>query len=109
LKEGTDWLNAGGDVLVYDGSNLSRGRRDRLEAQAQTDIPGAQIMWMELICTSSDLITNNIRLTKLNNPDYKDYDPETAMADYLKRIEYCESMYQPLDSTFDSAKAFIKV
>jgi hypothetical protein len=66
-------------------------------------------MWMEMICDNAELITNNIRLTKLNNPDYKHLSPEDAMTDYLKRIEYCESMYQPLDSSFDNGRAFIKV
>ena len=41
------------------------------------------------------LLESNIRL-KLSGPDYKDQDPEKALADFRKRIEIYEKNYVPL-------------
>ena len=41
------------------------------------------------------MLESNIRL-KLSGPDYKDQDPEKALADFRKRIEIYEKNYVPL-------------
>lgn len=35
-------------------------------------------MFSELICDDDSIINKNIRLTKINSPDYENIDPEEA-------------------------------
>lgn len=53
------------------------------------------------------MIQNNIRLTKLNNPDYVTMNPEDATRDFLGRIKMYEEVYQKID--LDENLSFIKL
>ena len=41
----------------------------------------------------------NIRKVKLSTPDYRDTDPEEAVADFKKRRENYLKVYEPVDET----------
>jgi hypothetical protein len=45
------------------------------------------------------LLEENIRKVKLSTPDYRDMDPEAAMADFKHRRENYMTVYEPLDES----------
>lgn len=53
------------------------------------------------------MIANNIRLTKLNNPDYATMNPDDATKDFLGRIKMYEAVYEPI--TAEENLSFIKM
>jgi 6-phosphofructo-2-kinase/fructose-2,6-biphosphatase 2 len=81
-------------VAIYDATNSTVERRliirDRC-AQA-----GVSVMFIESICTTSDLIMANIREVKLSSPDYLNCEPEKAAADFMARIKHYEDAYETL-------------
>jgi 6-phosphofructo-2-kinase len=42
-------------------------------------------------------LEENIRKVKLSTPDYRDMDPEQAVADFRQRRELYMSVYEPVD------------
>jgi len=57
---------------------------------------GCKRMFLESICDDDDLLEENIRKVKLSTPDYRDMEPEKAMADFKQRREQYMSVYQPV-------------
>jgi len=43
-------------------------------------------MWVESICNDESIIENNIKLTKLSSPDYKQTDPETVFIFCMRMV-----------------------
>lgn len=43
------------------------------------------------------LLEENIRKVKLSTPDYRDMDPEQAVADFKERREMYMRVYEPVD------------
>lgn len=82
-----DYLKEDGDVSIYDGTNTTHARREMVTMTLKENFPELQVFWIESICNDQDVIERNIRLTKLNNPDYKDKEPEVATNDFLNRIQ----------------------
>jgi hypothetical protein len=68
----------------------------------------AKIMWIELICEDEAIIENNIRVTKLNNPDYVGQDPNQAFADFTTRIAQYTKVYETLDYRTEPYLSYIK-
>ena len=48
---------------------------------------------------------------KLNGPDYKEsgLSKDEALDDFRRRIEHYESVYEPLDDSYDKQKSFIRI
>jgi 6-phosphofructo-2-kinase / fructose-2,6-biphosphatase 4 len=46
---------------------------------------------------SGQLLEENIRKVKLSTPDYRDMDPEQAVADFRQRREMYMRVYEPVD------------
>lgn len=89
------WFDQGGEVAIYDATNITRSRRcavrDTLRAV------GATVVFLESICTDPAIIESNIRQTKIRSPDYIGTDPDAAVADFRARIGHYERSYEPLD------------
>ena len=47
--------------------------------------------------------------TKVTSPDYTDMDKEKAAADFTKRIQHYENMYEPLDEEHDKEYSYIRI
>lgn len=45
------------------------------------------------------LLEENIRKVKLSTPDYRDMDPERAIADFKQRREMYMQVYEPVDTS----------
>ena len=46
---------------------------------------------------------------KLTSPDYTDCDKETALQDFLQRIDHYKACYQTIDEVQEAMLSFIKI
>lgn len=88
----------GGQVAIYDANNGTKKSRkavgDRFEAQ------GIHVIFLESMCDNQDIVLSNIRSVKISSPDYKGWEPEKAVEDYMSRIRDHEKHYEPVDETY---------
>ncbi|KAK5172833.1 6-phosphofructo-2-kinase [Saxophila tyrrhenica] len=89
-------LNGSGSIGILDATNSTMERRkmvmDRIRERAGPDL---NVLFLESRCVDQDLLEANMRL-KLSGPDYKDMDPNVALADFKKRVQAYEKAYVPL-------------
>ncbi|VEU19836.1 DEKNAAC100198 [Brettanomyces naardenensis] len=89
-------LNHGGCVGVFDATNTTVNRRKMVFDTIMKRGGGKlQILYLESICNDKRIIDGNIRL-KLEGPDYKDMDRETALADFKGRLVNYEKAYETI-------------
>ena len=98
------FLRGGGEVGIYDAANTERARRELVFQRCRNE--GVRVVFIESICEDQRVIEGNVRETKLRSPDYAGADPEEAVRDFRKRIEFYESTYQPIS---DDRLSFIKL
>ncbi len=65
-------------MAIYDGTNTTVERRQLVKETLEKEYGACQLMWVESICNDEGIIENNIKLTKLSSPDYKESDPEAV-------------------------------
>ncbi|KAJ9120326.1 hypothetical protein QFC24_005280 [Naganishia onofrii] len=82
----------GGQVVIYDANNGDK--KSRKELLERFEARGVHVIFLESMCDKDDIIEANIRSVKLSSPDYMQWDPEKAVADYWKRIKQQEAEYQ---------------
>lgn len=63
------WLAAGGQVGILDGSNTAEERRKELVDQFKS--VGVNCLFIESICDNPQIIDANIRGVKLSSPDVR--------------------------------------
>ena len=70
-----------------------------------------KIIWIESICDIESIIENNIVKTKINSPDYKNWeDQEKAAEDFRNRINEYVKIYESLSAKDDGVNScFIKL
>jgi len=51
----------------------------------------------ESICTNQEIVLANVRNVKITSPDYKGWEPDKAVEDYMGRIRDQERYYEPVD------------
>jgi broad specificity phosphatase PhoE len=70
-----------------------------------------KLIWIESICTLASIIESNIFKTKINSPDYKNWnDPDKAAEDFRNRIREYEKIYEKVSIENDSENAaFIQI
>lgn len=89
-------LNENGSVGVLDATNTTRARRKKVLDRIRERTGGRlKVLFLESICTRSDIIDANIRL-KLSGPDYKDMDQEKALKDFVARLHNYEKVYETI-------------
>lgn len=98
------WIGAGGDVAVYDATNSTRDRRDRVRRRLQE--AGIEPILVESLTTDPAIVEANIRETKLSSPDYKDRGGNEAIADFRARIAFYEAAYEEVS---DAEGSYVKV
>ncbi|XP_058498583.1 6-phosphofructo-2-kinase/fructose-2,6-bisphosphatase 2-like isoform X2 [Solea solea] len=90
------YLNVeGGQIAVFDATNTTRERRELILSCAKDN--AYKVFFVESICDDPDVIAQNILDVKVSSPDYPERNKESAMDDFLKRIECYKVTYQPLD------------
>jgi broad specificity phosphatase PhoE/predicted kinase len=104
LEDMVAWLADDGQVAIYDATNTTRARRAMVRARCER--AGFQVLFIEIRCDDPHVIEANIRSTKLSSPDYRDTDPDEAVADFRARIAHYERVYEPLS---DDEGAYLRV
>ena len=54
---------------------------------------GFKLFFVESICDDPKIIETNILEVKVTSPDYKHFDKETILHDFLERINHYEKLY----------------
>jgi len=95
LRMVDDFFHHGGQVAIYDANNGTRAGRQQLRQEFEAK--GVHVMFIENVCDRDDIVEKNIKAVKISSPDYKNWDPEAATADYWKRIRDHEKTYEPIE------------
>ncbi|EGA74366.1 Fbp26p [Saccharomyces cerevisiae AWRI796] len=66
-------------------------------------------MFLESWSNDHELIINNAKDIGSTSPDYENFEPHVAEADFLERIRQYERFYEPLDPQKDKDMTFIKL
>ena len=83
----------GGEVAIMDASNVTRKRRQHL-AVSFPDVP---LCYIECLNADEEALEANLeRKTRLK--EFQHLSPDKALESFLKRINYYESIYEPLDT-----------
>ena len=92
LEEAQTWLASGdGEVAILDATNASRARRQFIESKLR-DHP---VLFVD--CVNEDpLLLNACIRRKADLPEYASYTKDEAIKSFMKRIEYYETIYDPL-------------
>jgi len=85
------YLDEDGIVAILDATHASSSRRKMLTE----NLNNHPILFIECINFDRDFLKANI-MNKITLPEFNNLDTETAIASFKKRIEYYESIYQPL-------------
>lgn len=102
-----------GRIGIIDGTNCRKQRRRMIEKYIKLKISECQrikkynIIWIESFI-DSEKILSKIFTTKIVSDDYKDWEQEKALADYKKRIEIFEKIYDPISDENDPEVSYIK-
>lgn len=107
LQDCVDWLDAGGEVAIYDATNVTRARRALLRERFAAC--GVETVFVESVSNDPALVEANVRETKLMSPDYAGVDPEEAVRDFRARIAHYERAYEPLDESDGSYVQLVDV
>ncbi len=106
LDDALTWLEGGDGVAIYDATNGTRERRDRVARRCAER--GVDVVFIESVCTDPEIVAHNVRQTKVHSPDYAGVDPEAAVRDFRARIAHYERAYEPLGE-HEEARSWIKV
>ncbi|CAO3617750.1 unnamed protein product [Cunninghamella blakesleeana] len=96
LEQLIEWLKNGtrASVAIHDATNSTIARRKLLIERLRKE-PFIKILILESVCTDQKVLERNFRL-KLLGPDYKDKDPQEALADFRSRVANYERAYEPV-------------
>lgn len=93
LLNAKKWLQSDGDVAILDATNASVSRRRYIENNCK-DYP---VLFIE--CVNEDpLLLNACIRRKADLPEYSNYTKEEALSSFMTRIEYYETIYEPLSN-----------
>lgn len=99
-----EWLEAGGEVGIYDATNSTRARRRWLQEQlARLDV---RVVFIELVTTDATKVERNVREIKVRSPDYAGVSPDAAAADFFARIAQYDEVYETVT---EDEGAFIRI
>ncbi|KAJ1460390.1 6-phosphofructo-2-kinase-domain-containing protein [Pelagophyceae sp. CCMP2097] len=90
------WLDAqkSSCLAIFDATNTTKARRlALLQRPSNVGGCGVTLIFVESICDDEEILAQNYRM-KLGNADYTGQDPESALADFLKRVEEYEARYE---------------
>ncbi|TYZ59312.1 hypothetical protein PybrP1_001191 [[Pythium] brassicae (nom. inval.)] len=88
------------DCVIFDATNATRNRRAMLRAEVAKRYK-CEMMFIESISESPELIASSINEMKLGSEDYAGQTMEEAAEDYNNRILHYQSVYQQLDAAHE--------
>ncbi|KAI8097064.1 6-phosphofructo-2-kinase-domain-containing protein [Halteromyces radiatus] len=105
LDDAIHWLlDENGQLAILDSNNVTAARRKAINDKLLAN--HIQPLFIEFICTDTDLVLSNIISVKLSSPDYIGWDVEKAVQDYKQRIERNKAKYETI---CDMKTSFIKM
>ncbi|VDL91682.1 unnamed protein product [Schistocephalus solidus] len=107
LDDLTEWLEADGEIAVFDATNTTRARREMVYNHCVKH--KFKVIFVESICDNKKVIQASILEVKVNSPDYAGVDKDIALQDFLQRIEHYTSRYEPIDDDLDKDLSYIKI
>nr|XP_039259296.1 6-phosphofructo-2-kinase/fructose-2,6-bisphosphatase-like [Styela clava] len=107
LNDVKSWLESDGQIAVFDATNTTRKRRTMIHDFCEKE--GYKLFFIEIICDDPGIIEQNITEVKINGPDYKGIDPESAREDFAIRIENYKKAYEKLDVKIDDDLSFVQI
>jgi len=108
LKDALDFLKVDGDVAIFDATNTTRERREKV-FQAVVQENKFKCLFLESICDNPSLIESNILDVKVRGPDYVNMDTEHALDDFLKRIDHYKVVYETMEEEHEGHLSFMKI
>lgn len=116
------WLKQGGHIGIHDATNSTKRRRSvpshsphsphlhprKLIVDRVSSEPGMSVMFLESICTDSDMIQANIRL-KFDSPDYRNMERAQALKDFMERMHNYELRYQTVGGADEDHYSYLQV
>jgi 6-phosphofructo-2-kinase/fructose-2,6-biphosphatase 2 len=109
LQDVLDWLEKSeGEVAVFDATNTTRERRKYLYQRVVLE-KGFKLFFVESICDDPKIIEANILEVKVTSPDYKHFDKEKILHDFLERIGHYEKLYETIDENLEPDLAYLKI
>jgi adenylylsulfate kinase-like enzyme len=103
-----------GKIAIIDGTNTRISRRRMIEDLINKKISELKkqqkfdFIWVESKINSKEILANSFK-SKLLSEDYKNWNKEEALCDYLKRIEIFENIYEPISEENDPNRSFIVI
>lgn len=83
----------GGEVAIMDASNVTRKRRQHLDAS----FPEVPTCYIECLNADEEALGANLK-RKTSLHEFRHLSPDKALESFLERIRYYESIYEPLDA-----------
>lgn len=96
-----------GQIVIYDAVNASISVRRNLYDQFAAK--SIQTIFVESVCTDDAIIQANVRNVKVTSPDYENWEPEKAVADYLRRINAKIPHYEEMTREHESDLSWVKM
>lgn len=66
-----EWLRDGGDLAVFDATNTTRKRRQRIIERCQEMSPLLNVLFLESICDDAAVLQSNMINKARHSPDYE--------------------------------------
>ncbi|WP_319547573.1 6-phosphofructo-2-kinase/fructose-2,6-bisphosphatase [Desulfogranum marinum] len=92
IENAHKFLREGGCVAILDASNVTRKRRRKI----QDTFSETPLLFIECMNADDEALEANLE-RKAGLSEFSDRTKEEAIASFLKRIKYYESIYEPLD------------
>ena len=108
VDDACQFLQSGGEVAVLDATNTTRQRRKLLVEHVKNQHK-FKIFFVESICDDPTIIEANILEVKVCSPDYEGVDKNSAVQDFLQRIEHYRVHYEPLEHELDKDLSYIQI
>ncbi|XP_002991023.2 6-phosphofructo-2-kinase/fructose-2,6-bisphosphatase [Selaginella moellendorffii] len=95
MEDMFSWMDAGGQIGVFDATNSTKERRNLILKLAEDK---CKVIFLETICKDQSIIDRNINLKIQQSPDYADQtDYNVALKDFKARLENYEKVYETVD------------
>ena len=106
FNELLDWLIKDGHIAIFDATNSTIDRRNKLIQIIKQRKLNYKPMFIEILSNDVKIINNNIKLKSLS-PDYIEKGVDFAIKDFNSRLKFYQSKYQTIND--DEELNYIKV
>lgn len=99
------------NIAIFDGTNTTYLRRKLVKEFLEENLQVKySLIWIESICDIDEIVQRNIIESKVNSPDYIDWeDKEKARQDFEQRIKAYEKVYEKVNADMEGEIKYIKI